>query len=131
MRMPRWSKGHVALVGDGCVCPVFSVRTRLELALVSACVLAGELATRARPEDAFVAYERLTRPFVEANQALATDGSGALFLPKTQKDIQKRDHILAEIARNGTSGIFDDTNARVHNALPLPDCASVWQEYKY
>ena len=87
MRMPRWSKGHVALVGDGCVCPVFSVRTRLQLALVSAYVLAGELAAHGRREDAFVAYERLTRPFVEANQALATDGSGALFLLKTQKDI--------------------------------------------
>ncbi len=125
IRMPRWSKGRVALVGDAAFAPSFRSGQGTSLALVGAYVLAGELATHDNPEDAFAAYERLTRPFVEANQALATDGNGAFFLPRTQKDIEIRDRILAEIARNGTAGMFDDTKQAVHGALSLPDYASV------
>ncbi|WP_218061500.1 FAD-dependent monooxygenase [Ameyamaea chiangmaiensis] len=124
IRMPRWSKGRVALVGDAAFAPSFRSGQGTSLALVGAYVLAGELATHDNPEDAFAAYERLTRPFVEANQALATDGNGAFFLPRTQKDIEMRDRILAEIARNGTASMFDDTKRAVHSALRLPDYAS-------
>ena len=125
IRMPHWSKGRVALVGDAAFAPSFRSGQGTSLALVGAYVLAGELATHDDPQDAFAAYERIARPFVEANQALATDDNGAFFLPKTQKDIETRDHILAEITRNGTAGIFDNTKARVHNALRLSDYASV------
>ncbi len=125
IRMPHWSKGRVALVGDAAFAPSFRSGQGTSLALVGAYVLAGELATRDDPQDAFAAYERIARPFVEANQALATDDNGAFFLPRTQKDIETRDHILAEIIRNGTAGMFDNTKARVHNSLRLSDYASV------
>ncbi|MCX2560185.1 FAD-dependent monooxygenase [Acetobacter farinalis] len=121
IRMPHWSKGRVALVGDAAFAPSFRSGQGTSLALVGAYVLAGELATHNAPEEAFTAYEHLTRPFVEANQALATDDNGAFFLPRTQKDIETRDRILAEIARNGTAGIFDGTRARVHDSLRLSD----------
>ncbi|GBQ24523.1 FAD-dependent monooxygenase [Tanticharoenia sakaeratensis] len=125
IRMPCWSKGRVALLGDAAFAPSFRSGQGTSLALVAAYVLAGELATHDDPDDAFAAYERLARPFVEANQALATDGNGTFFLPRTQEDIAARDRVLAEIARNGTAGMFDDTRSRVHGALHLPDYASV------
>ncbi|MDT8873385.1 FAD-dependent monooxygenase [Komagataeibacter rhaeticus] len=125
IRMPHWSKGRVALVGDAAFAPSFRSGQGTSLALVGAYVLAGELATHDDPQDAFAAYERIARPFVEANQALATDDNGAFFLPRTQKDIETRDRILAEITRNGTAGMFGNTKARVHNSLRLSDYASV------
>ena len=124
IRMPHWSKGRVALVGDAAFAPSFRAGQGTSLALVGAHVLAGELATHDDPQDAFAAYEHLARPFVEANQALATAENGAFFLPRTQKDIETRDRILAEIARNGAVGVFDDTKQAVHSALRLPDYAS-------
>ncbi|WP_249199505.1 FAD-dependent monooxygenase [Gluconobacter sp. Dm-62] len=125
IRMPHWSKGRVALVGDAAFAPSFRSGQGTSLALVGAYVLAGELASHDDPQDAFAAYERLARPFVEANQGLATADNGAFFLPRTQKDIETRDRVLAEIARSGTVGLFDDTKQAVHSALCLPDYASV------
>ncbi|QQX91598.1 FAD-dependent monooxygenase [Gluconobacter sphaericus] len=121
IRMPRWSAGRVALVGDAACAPSFRSGQGTSLALVGAYVLAGELAVCDTPEEAFAAYEHLVRPFSEANQTLATDDNGAFFLPKTQRDIEVRNHILSEIARNGTEGIFDARRARVYNFLHLPD----------
>ncbi|WP_029606347.1 FAD-dependent monooxygenase [Kozakia baliensis] len=125
IRMPHWSKGRVALVGDAAFAPSFRSGQGTSLALVGAYVLAGELATHDDPQEACAAYERLMRSFVEANQALATDGNGAFFLPRTQKDIEWRDRILAEIARNGASGMFDDRKQAIHSSLHLPDYVSV------
>ncbi|GBQ27730.1 2-polyprenyl-6-methoxyphenol hydroxylase [Gluconacetobacter sacchari DSM 12717] len=125
IRMPCWSKGRVALVGDAAFAPSFRSGQGTSLALVGAYILAGELATHDDPQDAFAAYERVARPFVEANQALATGDNGAFFLPRTQKDIQARDRVLAEIARNGPTGMFDASKQAVHASLRLPDYASV------
>ncbi|GAN86487.1 hypothetical protein Gain_0027_162 [Komagataeibacter intermedius TF2] len=36
-----------------------------------------------------------------------------------------RNRILADIARNGTTDMFDDARAAMHAALHLPDCAPV------
>ncbi|MET0390257.1 MAG: FAD-dependent monooxygenase [Polyangiales bacterium] len=70
VRMPRWSKGRVAIVGDAAYCasPLSGMGTAL--ALVGAYVLAGELATRPTHQDAFAAYERIVRPYVEKAQNL-------------------------------------------------------------
>src|ERR1700733_11773591 len=50
------------------------------------------------PTDAFAAYERITRPFVEANQALAIEGNGFILLPRTPKEVEARNQILARLA---------------------------------
>jgi 2-polyprenyl-6-methoxyphenol hydroxylase-like FAD-dependent oxidoreductase len=72
VRMDRWSKGRVALVGDAGYCPSPYTGQGATLAIVGAYVLARALARW--PDDhaaAFAAYERELRPFVEANQAIA------------------------------------------------------------
>jgi 2-polyprenyl-6-methoxyphenol hydroxylase-like FAD-dependent oxidoreductase len=69
--MPRLSQGRVVLVGDAgyCASPMSGQGT--SIALIGAYVLAGELAAAARDlPRAFAEYERVMRPFVEANQAL-------------------------------------------------------------
>ncbi|MDQ7808164.1 FAD-dependent monooxygenase [Amycolatopsis sp. A133] len=72
IHLDRWSAGRVVLVGDAgyCASPLSGQGT--SLALVGAYVLAQELG-RAGYEEAFAAYERRMRPFVELNQALATE----------------------------------------------------------
>ncbi len=69
--MPRWSQGRVVLVGDAAYCASPMSGQGTSIALIGAHVLAGELA--AAPGDyprAFAEFERVMRPFIEANQAL-------------------------------------------------------------
>lgn len=70
VRAPRWSRGRVVLLGDAgyCASPVSGMGT--SLALVGAYVLAGELAAHTHHRDAFAAYERVLRPYVERAQEL-------------------------------------------------------------
>jgi 2-polyprenyl-6-methoxyphenol hydroxylase-like FAD-dependent oxidoreductase len=121
IRMPSWSKDRVALVGDAAFAPSFLSGQGTSLALVGAYVLAGELAAHDNPADAFLAYERIVRPFVEANQALAIKEDGSFFLPRTQEDLDARNRMLASFDP-GRSGDDLSRNARaVHSALTLPD----------
>jgi 2-polyprenyl-6-methoxyphenol hydroxylase-like FAD-dependent oxidoreductase len=72
IRMPSWSRGRVALVGDAGYCPSPRSGQGTSLALVGAYVLAAELAQSGpNYSDAFARYEERMRPFVVLNQALA------------------------------------------------------------
>jgi len=68
-RMPSWSSGRVALVGDAAYCssPISGMST--SLALTGAYVLAGELAANPH-RTAFARYEAVMRPYVEQAQKL-------------------------------------------------------------
>jgi 2-polyprenyl-6-methoxyphenol hydroxylase-like FAD-dependent oxidoreductase len=67
---PRWSNGRAALVGDAAYCPSPVSGMGANLALVGAYVLAGELARHTNHRDAFAAYEKLMRPYVDLAQKL-------------------------------------------------------------
>ncbi|GAA2778664.1 FAD-dependent monooxygenase [Nonomuraea dietziae] len=84
IRMPSWSKGRVALVGDAgyCASPLSGQGT--SLAMVGAYVLAEELGRSL--EGAFDRYESRMRPFVEANQALALENPGG---PASDESVAK------------------------------------------
>lgn len=72
MRMPSWSNGRIALVGDAGYCPSPMSGQGTSLALVGAYILAEELARAAGDHvAAFARCEARMRPFVEINQALA------------------------------------------------------------
>ncbi|MFJ5809671.1 FAD-dependent monooxygenase [Streptomyces sp. NPDC093093] len=68
-RMPSWSKGRVALIGDAAHCssPLSGMST--SLALTGAYILAGELAAHPH-RTAFARYEMLMRPYVDQAQKL-------------------------------------------------------------
>jgi 2-polyprenyl-6-methoxyphenol hydroxylase-like FAD-dependent oxidoreductase len=114
IRLPRWSQGRVGLVGDAAHAPSFLTGQGSSLALVGAYVLAGELATRPDHTSAFAAYEQTTRPFVELNQALVTEGNATLF-PTTPEALAERNAFL-----RGRTALPADTGRPEHSALLLP-----------
>ncbi|MCQ4213803.1 FAD-dependent monooxygenase, partial [Streptomyces longispororuber] len=93
IRMPRWSSGRVALVGDSAYAPSFLTGQGSSLALVGAYMLAHALATHPDHSSAFAAYERTVRPFVSANQALVDNGAATLF-PTTVRALEQRNSML-------------------------------------
>jgi 2-polyprenyl-6-methoxyphenol hydroxylase-like FAD-dependent oxidoreductase len=111
----------VVLVGDAAYAPSFLSGQGSSIALVGAYVLAGELATHADPVEAFTAYERIARPFVEANQALAGSGRGFL-LPRTPEELDARNQALVAAQSSGQkTELRRDTSRLVHSSLCLPD----------
>jgi 2-polyprenyl-6-methoxyphenol hydroxylase-like FAD-dependent oxidoreductase len=112
------------LVGDAAYAPSFLSGQGSSLALVGAYVLAGELATHADSSKAFTAYERITRPFNEANQALAARGGG-LLLPRTPEELDARNQALVALQSSGAAGLHGEQSRRVHSSLRLPDYAHV------
>jgi len=114
IHLPRWSAGRVALVGDAAHAPSFLTGQGSSLALVGACMLAGELAISPDHTSAFTAYEQATRPFVELNQALVTEGDATLF-PNTAEALAQRNGALRDLTT-----LPADTGRPAHTARHLP-----------
>ncbi|MFC7813970.1 MULTISPECIES: FAD-dependent monooxygenase [unclassified Streptomyces] len=115
VRMPRWSSGRTALVGDAAYAPSFLTGQGSSLALVGAYVLAASLAAHRDHTAAFAAYERDLRGFVELNQAQVADGDAALF-PTTAASLDRRNARLRALTAAPPA-----TGRRAHTALALPD----------
>jgi 2-polyprenyl-6-methoxyphenol hydroxylase-like FAD-dependent oxidoreductase len=124
IRMPRWTSGRVALVGDAAHAPALLSGQGTSLALVGAHVLAGELAAAGGdPAVALPAYERVLRPFVRRNQDLAGAG-GAALIPNTRAKLWLRNRVLAVLPHLGPAKRL--RGGRIDQAaqsFPLPDYA--------
>ncbi|MGW6275446.1 FAD-dependent monooxygenase [Streptomyces sp. NPDC055060] len=119
IRMPSWSRGRVALVGDAAYAPSFLTGQGSSLALLGAYLLAHSLATRRDHSAAFAAYERGLREFVTMNQALVDSGGATLF-PTTEQALTRRNTLLRGLAT------LSSAPARpAHSALTLPE-ATTW-----
>ncbi|MDG9702940.1 FAD-dependent monooxygenase [Streptomyces sp. DH37] len=117
IRMPRWSSGRVALVGDAAYAPSFLTGQGTSLALVGAYMLANALAVNRDHTAAFAAYERDTRGFTAVNQALADNGAATL-LPTTARALEQRNAML-----RGLVTMPSATARPAHSALALPGFA--------
>ncbi|CAL9339504.1 putative protein [Streptomyces sp. enrichment culture] len=118
IRMPRWSSGRVALVGDAAWAPSFLTGQGTSLALVGAYMLAGSLADRDHAAS-FTAYEHSTRDFVTMNQALVGKGGATLF-PTTPQALEERNDRLRKL------GAMPSGEGRpAHSALTLPAFTSM------
>lgn len=95
IRMPRWSQGRVALVGDAAYCVSLLAGQGSALAMIGATVLAGEL-YRAKGDyrAAFERYDNRLRPFIEAKQRAAV-GFASSFAPKTSWQLFLRNRAMA------------------------------------
>src|SRR4029077_14595974 len=83
IRMPHWTKGRVALVGDAGYAPSFLSGQGSSLAAVEAHKLTAALvAAKGDHRAAFPEYERSMRKYVEQNQQLAPKSAGGM-IPKT------------------------------------------------
>ncbi|MER8157087.1 FAD-dependent monooxygenase [Streptomyces sp. NPDC094472] len=119
IRMPHWSSGRVALVGDAAYAPSFLTGQGSSLALVGAYMLANALATHRDHTAAFAAYEDGVREFVAMNQALVDNGAATLF-PTTAQALEQRNTRLRGLVT------LPSAPARpAHSALTLPAFAPV------
>ncbi|MFD5241911.1 FAD-dependent monooxygenase [Streptomyces tendae] len=113
IRMPRWTSGRVALLGDAAYAPSFLTGQGTSLALVGAYMLAGSLAGRDHAEG-FAAYEHATRDFVTLNQDLVGEGGATLF-PTTAQALGRRNARLRDL-----SAMPAPKPRPAHSALTLP-----------
>ncbi len=94
IRMPRWTDGRVALIGDAAHCPSLLAGAGSAYAMLGAYVLAGAMrdaagdATRALP-----AYEQRLQAFILRQQDVAARFAGS-FTPKTTLGIALRNGIV-------------------------------------
>lgn len=101
IRMPSWSRGRIALVGDAAFCVSLLAGQGSALAMTSAYVLAGELSKAGgRHELAFREYEAFLRAYIDTKQEGAGRFGGAL-APKTQWGLWFRNQVMNAFAVPG------------------------------
>jgi len=101
IRMDRWARGRVALVGDAAFCVSLMAGQGSALAITAAYVLAGELArSRGLHELAFDNYERFLRDFIDAKQRGAARFAAA-FAPRTRLGLFMRNQLINAFAIPG------------------------------
>jgi 2-polyprenyl-6-methoxyphenol hydroxylase-like FAD-dependent oxidoreductase len=119
IRMPNWSRGRVGLVGDAAFCVSLLAGQGSALAMISAYVLAGELAAReGRYHEAFARYEALLRTYIEAKQRGA-ERFAAAFAPATPAGLLFRNLVIKAFAIPGLSKLV--VGSDIADILPLPD----------
>jgi len=119
IRMPCWSRGRVALVGDAAFCVSLLAGQGSALAMTSAYVLAGELAKAAgRHEEAFRQYEASLRTYIAIKQAGAVRFAGA-FAPKTLWGLWFRNQVINAFAIPGLARFA--VGREIIDTLRLPD----------
>ncbi len=103
IRMPCWSKGRIALIGDAAFCVSLVAGQGSALAMISAYVLAGELLNaNGRYRNAFGAYESRLRGYIDAKQRGA-ERFAAAFAPKTRSGLWFRNQVVRAFALPGVA----------------------------
>jgi 2-polyprenyl-6-methoxyphenol hydroxylase-like FAD-dependent oxidoreductase len=121
IRMERWSKGRVALVGDAAFCVSLAAGQGSALSMTAAYALAGELAkAHGRHDEAFAAYEALLRPYIGAKQKGAERFSTA-FAPRTEWGLKARNLIVNALSVPGLARFV--VGRELTDTLALPDYA--------
>jgi 2-polyprenyl-6-methoxyphenol hydroxylase-like FAD-dependent oxidoreductase len=91
MKMPSWTKGRVALVGDSGYCPSPAAGRGGSLAIDGAAALADAFEKcNGDFELAFLEYNKSFRPFVEELQDYVVKYGLDMLIPKTEEAITKR-----------------------------------------
>jgi 2-polyprenyl-6-methoxyphenol hydroxylase-like FAD-dependent oxidoreductase len=91
MRMPSWTKGRVALVGDAGYCASPAAGRGGSLAIDGAAALADAFRKcEDNYELAFIEYNKSFRPFIEEIQADVVNFGVEALVPRTEEAIRKR-----------------------------------------
>jgi 2-polyprenyl-6-methoxyphenol hydroxylase-like FAD-dependent oxidoreductase len=79
IKMQRWSRGRIVLLGDAAFCVSLMAGQGTALAMTAAYVLAAELAKASgRHGEAFAKYEELLRAYIDTKQHGAERSAGLL-----------------------------------------------------
>lgn len=117
IRMPAWTKGRIALVGDAAACPSFLAGQGSALAMVEAYTLAAELAGTEDHRQAFERYEERLTPLLRSKQNAAT-GLGLAFAPRNRLQLFSRNLMMRLI---GVPKVADIAMGRsFHDRVTLP-----------
>ncbi|OBF98906.1 FAD-binding domain [Mycolicibacter sinensis] len=118
VRMERWSRGRVLLIGDAAGCISLLGGEGTGLAITEAYVLAGEL-QRAGGDHrrAFAAYEARLRPFIESKQAGAKQFLG-FFATRTRLGLWFRNLAIRAMNLRLLTRLFAGT---VRDDFDLPE----------
>ncbi len=119
IRMPAWSRGRVALVGDAAFCVSLLAGQGSALAMISAYLLAGELAAaQGRFQEAFGRYEMLLRGYIAAKQRGA-ERFASVFAPKTSAGLSFRNLVIRAFAIPGLARLT--VGRDIADTLQLPN----------
>lgn len=118
VRMPRWSRGAVALLGDAAYAPSLLAGQGAALGIIGAYVLAGELSRSVVAEGAFDRYESILRLFIHGKQDVALKRAES-FLPRSRlgvwlRNLSMKRFAIPAVARSALRGQLKDE-------LTLPD----------
>lgn len=91
IKMPTWTNGRIALIGDAGYAPAFPTGMGVTLAMQGATALADAIENNGDYKIAFEQYNESFRPFVDSLQATVYDGISFL-LPETQEAIEERNN---------------------------------------
>lgn len=118
IRMPNWSHGRVALIGDAAFCVSLLAGQGSALAMISAYVLAGELASaHGQYHEAFARYDTLLRNYIDRKQRGAERFAGA-FAPKTGAGMFLRNLVVRTFAIPGLARLV--VGRDIADAVELP-----------
>jgi 2-polyprenyl-6-methoxyphenol hydroxylase-like FAD-dependent oxidoreductase len=119
IRMPRWSRGRIALVGDAAFCVSLLAGQGSALAIISAYLLAGELAAaQGQYGQAFGRYEEVLRSYIATKQRGTVRFAGA-FAPKTQVGVLVRNLVVKAFSVPGLAKLA--VGRDIADKLQLPD----------
>jgi 2-polyprenyl-6-methoxyphenol hydroxylase-like FAD-dependent oxidoreductase len=121
VKLPTWSKGRIALLGDAAYCASPLSGHGTTIAMVGAYVLAGELSRSGGDHrSAFALYESKFRPWVEEIQASAL-GQGKIMTPETALGIRFRGEVsrLSRFVPN--KSVLYRGQIRMSNGFALED----------
>lgn len=131
IKAPKWSVGRVAMIGDAAYCPTPLTGKGTTLAIVGAYLLAGELARHEKHEDAFAAYEKRMRPYVEKVQKLPP-GIPWIVYPKTSFGVSVLNTLVGLFASQPVQklvGLFTPKpKEKSKQEIDLPDFK--WSRFK-
>ncbi len=117
IRMPSWTTGRVALVGDAAACPSFLAGQGSALAMVEAYTLATELAATGDHRVAFARYQQRLAPLLHSKQD-AAQKLGLAFAPKNGRQLFARNMVMRMM---GLPKVADIVMGRsFHDAVELP-----------
>jgi 2-polyprenyl-6-methoxyphenol hydroxylase-like FAD-dependent oxidoreductase len=98
VKMPSWTKGRVALVGDAGYCASPAAGMGGSLAIDGAAALADAFQKHnGNITQAFETYNTNFRPFIEEVQAAAVNVGLEMLVPRTEEAIRKRNEMTAFI----------------------------------
>ncbi|CUT10963.1 monooxygenase FADbinding [Bradyrhizobium sp.] len=119
IRMPNWSRGRVALIGDAAFCVSLLAGQGSALAMISAYVLAGELAMAGGGcLEAFAGYEARLKSYIGRKQRGAERFAGAL-APRTRVGMLFRNVVVRSFSIPGLARLAIGRD--IADELELPD----------